>query len=194
MFKSHQKIALPLLLCLAAGCRCSPDQDAGGKPFEDGAKSYVVQVAKTDPGPLVKHVRFIEKTTELSGDSSGVLDEIVDALKDRPQIKRVEVQVFTDARGTSGYNLKVTQEQAETIVKHLVDKGVKPGIFVPAGYGEECPVEQGNSPGAFEKNRRVEFKILESGGSCNSLQLCPEALPLVPAEDRKYLSPDPCGK
>jgi hypothetical protein len=34
----------------------------------------------------------------------------------------------------------------------------------PVGYGRYCPVDEGDSEEAREKNRRVEFKILKMDG------------------------------
>ena len=51
------------------------------------------------------------------------------------------------------------------MVDYLVKKGVKRKKLRSAGYGEYCPVEDGHNEAAWEKNRRVEFKVLSIDGN-----------------------------
>jgi outer membrane protein OmpA-like peptidoglycan-associated protein len=118
------------------------------------------------------------------------LDQIAEVIIANPCILRVEVAAHTDQRGTSGYNLKLSKDRAEAVVAYLVGKGVDGKILSAAGYGETCPMNFGTSAGAFSKNKRIEFKLLETDKGCTGIEfVCREAvdLGLVPEEDRKYL-------
>jgi hypothetical protein len=41
---------------------------------------------------------------------------------------------------------------------------VDPGKIRSVGYGEYCPVDAASNEAAWEKNRRVEFKVLSVSG------------------------------
>ncbi len=47
---------------------------------------------------------------------------------------------------------------------YLVKKGIAAERLEAVGYGEEKPVDPANNAAAWDKNRRVEFMILERDG------------------------------
>ena len=57
-------------------------------------------------------------------------------------------------------NKRLTADRAASVVSYLVKKAVKPHKLLSVGFGEYCPVDKGHNEAAWEKNRRVEFKIL----------------------------------
>jgi hypothetical protein len=44
----------------------------------------------------------------------------------------------------------------------MLKRGISPKRLVSQGYGEYCPLDAGSNPAAWEKNRRVEFKIVKT--------------------------------
>ncbi len=44
----------------------------------------------------------------------------------------------------------------------LIQRGLKRSRLVSQGYGEYCPLDAGHTPAAWEKNRRVEFKVVKT--------------------------------
>jgi hypothetical protein len=44
----------------------------------------------------------------------------------------------------------------------VVKRGVGRKRLVSQGYGEYCPLEEAHTPAAWEKNRRVEFKVVKT--------------------------------
>jgi hypothetical protein len=50
-----------------------------------------------------------------------------------------------------------------------------------AGYGERCPLDPRHNPRAWEKNRRVEFKIIETDTGPTDIEIaCPAGQELIP--------------
>lgn len=88
-------------------------------------------------------------------------------LKENPQIV-IEISSHTDSKGDDEYNKKLSQERAESVVKHLIRKGIDPKRLVAKGYGEEKPIAPNelpdgtDNPDGRQKNRRTEFKIIGS--------------------------------
>jgi peptidoglycan-associated lipoprotein len=81
-------------------------------------------------------------------------------LKRNPAI-RVEIQGHTDERGSDEYNLMISESMAQAVKAALVDLGVSAHQLRTASNGEEQPLDPGHDPAAWDKNRRVEFRIIE---------------------------------
>ena len=47
------------------------------------------------------------------------------------------------------------------MVKYLITQGVPANRLAATGFGEYQPLEEGNSPEARARNRRIEFKLTE---------------------------------
>ena len=55
--------------------------------------------------------------------------------------------------------------------------------ILSAGYGERCPVELFYNAVSWEKNRRVEFKIIETDSGPTGVEVaCPAGAALVPRD------------
>jgi hypothetical protein len=53
----------------------------------------------------------------------------------------------------------------------LVEKGVEKSRVRSKGFGEYCPIDPGHNETAWEKNRRVEFKIVKTKDGPTGAQL-----------------------
>jgi peptidoglycan-associated lipoprotein len=82
---------------------------------------------------LEAHAAFLKKTTTVS----------------------VTVEGHTDARGTPEYNIALGERRGQSVVKYLENLGVAAGQMSVVSYGEEKPVDAGNTEDAFAKNRRA---------------------------------------
>jgi len=58
-------------------------------------------------------------------------------------------------------NWELSSARAIAVVKYLIDKGVSPQRLVAAGFGEFQPIDPGNTPEAYSRNRRIELKLTE---------------------------------
>jgi outer membrane protein OmpA-like peptidoglycan-associated protein len=97
--------------------------------------------------------------------SYDILDAVAATINNNPQIDLIEVQGHADERGDDDYNLRLTADRAASVVTYLTKKGVKAKKVRSMGYGEYCPVDAGHNEAAWEKNRRVEFKVLSIDGT-----------------------------
>ena len=93
--------------------------------------------------------------------SYGILHSVAQVMRDYPRL-RVEVQGHTDSVGSDRYNMKLSRKRAYAVRRHLIEKeGIAPDRLEAQGYGERVPIADNKTPEGKEKNRRVEFIILE---------------------------------
>lgn len=108
-----------------------------------------------------QQVQFENNSAAIRPQSHALLAEVADVLIRHPQLVRVEVQGHTDDRGTKAHNQALSQQRAEAVRAYLIQAGVEPERLVAVGYGPSRPLMPNITPTAREKNRRIEFAILE---------------------------------
>jgi len=60
--------------------------------------------------------------------------------------------------------MKLSDKRAKAVVKWLVTRGsVDSSRLMSHGYGFEEPIAENSTPEGRQKNRRVQFKIMEKG-------------------------------
>jgi OmpA-OmpF porin, OOP family len=77
----------------------------------------------------------------------------------------IELQGYTDARGTENYNIGLSERRAESVQRYLVSKKVPLYRISIVGLGKEDPVADNKSEQGRAQNRRVEVRVLKSTGS-----------------------------
>ncbi|MDT8273024.1 MAG: OmpA family protein [Desulfomonilia bacterium] len=97
----------------------------------------------------------VDKAT-LKEESVKQLQHVVTLMKDNPELV-LEVQGHTDDQGSDDYNMKLSQQRAETVVTYLGLFGIDAGRLAPKGYGESTPVAPNTTEEGRAKNRRVEL-------------------------------------
>lgn len=93
--------------------------------------------------------------------SHSLLDDVASVLIDHPELLKVRIEGHTDSRGGADYNRRLSDARAKAVRQYLVDKGVDGARLDAIGYGEDRPVDPRETPEAWEKNRRVDFFIVE---------------------------------
>lgn len=127
---------------------------------EAPVKAHHVEV-KADHIVIDQKVQFDTGKATILAESNPLLDEIAETLKANPQIKKIEIQGYTDSSGDSAKNHKISLERAKAVVDGLVARGASKDALVAKGYGEEKPIGDNKTDEGKEKNRRVEFLILD---------------------------------
>ena len=104
-------------------------------------------------------VTFELNSATLTADASAILLRVADALRGEPNL-RAEIAGHTDSSGADAYNLRLSQERADSVLQFLVRQGIERNRLVARGYGETQPVADNATPSGRERNRRVEFNVL----------------------------------
>jgi peptidoglycan-associated lipoprotein len=88
------------------------------------------------------------------------VEEVAAYLKGKPG-HMVEIEGHCDERGTEEYNRALGERRALAVREYLVNLGIQAERIHTISYGEDRPAEIGSSEGAWAKNRRGEFILLE---------------------------------
>ena len=108
---------------------------------------------------LKKEVHFQHDSTDVLPDSLGLLEELAELFKNKPEIRLAEVQGHTDNTGSAVYNQRLSQGRAQAVVDTLVRLGVSPDRLVAKGYGADKPLVPNSTDANRAKNRRVQVII-----------------------------------
>ena len=121
---------------------------------EGGVKYYdrVLQDGKI----IVNGIRFDVGKATLKQESMGAINEIYNLMKENPDLK-FSVEGHTDSQGDDAFNMKLSQERAETVMNTLIKLGIPAEKLSAKGWGESRPVSNNASPEDMANNRRVEF-------------------------------------
>jgi len=71
------------------------------------------------------------------------------------------IEGHTDTTGPKAFNQKLSEDRAEKVKSHLVEKGVDGTRLSTKGFGEDSPKVSNNTRDGRITNRRVEFKVLD---------------------------------
>ena len=77
---------------------------------------------------------------------------------------RIEIGGHADWRGSDAYNLDLSNKRANAVLEYLVGKypQITREQYTAQGYGEKVPVATNKTVEGMAKNRRVEFKVLNT--------------------------------
>jgi len=103
-------------------------------------------------------VYFETGSANLTENSEAILDEAAAELKRYPNLA-IEVQAYTDSRGSDALNLKISEDRAQSVRTYLINKGVNADKLSAKGYGEANPVATNDTAEGRAQNRRVELSV-----------------------------------
>ena len=112
---------------------------------------------------VLRGVNFDFNKSSLTANARTILDSVAEGLNKRSDIK-VELDGHTDSKGSDAYNLRLSQQRADSVRRYLAGKGIAADRLTAKGMGESAPVADNETDEGRELNRRVELKVLESSG------------------------------
>lgn len=103
--------------------------------------------------------------------SFDLMNEIGSVITKNPQIKRIRIEGHASSEGSAAHNKKLSDERAKSVMKYLTDHGIAATTLTAVGYGIEKPIADNSTEEGREKNRRVEFTILEQDVTQKKVQV-----------------------
>lgn len=100
-------------------------------------------------------------------ESHDLLNEVAKVMNENMHINKVQVEghasLEKDSPNHRAYNKRLSDARARAVMEYLVGKGVARDRLTSKGFGNEKPLESDATDEGRERNRRVEFTILEQG-------------------------------
>ncbi len=147
------------------------DVDAGGCAYDrdkDGVKDYEDECPNSMPHAKIKadgcadfvsfNLYYAPRVNEITPKSMSVLEKAVGFLKEHPEYK-VKIIGHTDNVGDADYNMKLSKDRAEDVLKLFNRKGINFNRLEAVGKGESDPVESNDTDAGRELNRRIEVEL-----------------------------------
>lgn len=127
--------------------------------IEDKTEEEAIEEVAENTFRLDK-VYFETGESNLLPESYTQLDGLVKMMASNPLMK-IRIEGHTDNQGDPQLNKKLSLERAYNVREYLISKGIS-GIRIQfKGYGETQPLVPNDSEENRQKNRRVEFVIIE---------------------------------
>ncbi len=148
-------------------------RDAWNSPGSAASEKKVAAVANTATvtdadrgrcsGDLAKlasqrKILFENASSNLDAASNTVLDKIVETIGGCGQMK-VSIEGHTDSKGSAGFNERLSQARANSVLEYLAKAGIDRSRLTAKGYGESKPIASNKTRKSRALNRRIEFKI-----------------------------------
>ena len=105
------------------------------------------------------NIYFETDSFRILPESEPELQKLVVFLEKNSTLK-VEVQGHTDDTGLAEKNLILSDKRARSVAEYLVSKHIEEQRLTWAGYGENRPVAENDTPEGRRMNRRTTIKIL----------------------------------
>ncbi|MFC0308547.1 porin OmpA [Gallibacterium trehalosifermentans] len=139
-----------------------------GLSYRFGQGQQAVPEVVSKKFALSSDVLFAFGKANLKPEAEQALDNLQQEIAKVSTLSSVEVAGYTDRIGSDKYNLKLSQDRANTVANYLVSKSVSPDVIKAVGYGEANPVT-GNTCDAVKgrkaliaclaPDRRVEVSV-----------------------------------
>jgi len=111
---------------------------------------------------ILEKINFKTGSAEILPESNAILDAVATTINHHPEFELMEIAGHADERSSDASNLKLTQGRVDAVAAAMEKRGVARTKLQTKGYGEYCPEDPGHNEAAWEKNRRVEFKIVRT--------------------------------
>lgn len=106
-------------------------------------------------------IHFDTDRDTIKSNSTRILDEVAQLIKNHPELVKIRVEGHTDTVGDAKSNLALSKRRAIAVRQYLVERGVDPDRLIAEGYGGDNPIAENTTDAGRAKNRRVAFTILD---------------------------------
>ncbi|MFN5317951.1 MAG: OmpA family protein [Bacteroidia bacterium] len=149
--------------CLKIKLKSLDSKDLGTEQtMQQNIDAFNKTNGKTENASIVlKNVQFNKGSAELLPQSYGELNKLGSYLKANPTV-RVQISGHTCNTGNPESNVTLSKNRAQAVQDYLIKMGVQASQLSVTGYGGSMPLVANTSDANKQKNRRVEFKVLEN--------------------------------
>src|SRR5262245_43438162 len=184
-------VGASMLLALVAVAGC------GGVTQFDGGKAFAINGTPPPPPPppppkeepkpparvelrdnkidFKEKIQFEVNKSVIKPESFSLLHDIAEVIKKNPQVKKISIEGHASAEGEAKANKKLSDDRAKSVMDYLVKKEtVEANRMTAKGWGEEKPIADNATEEGREKNRRVEFLVVEQDVTSKKVEIDPK--------------------
>ena len=110
---------------------------------------------------VLKNIFFDTDKSDIKDESKQELEKLIDFLSENNSI-RIEISGHTDNVGDSKHNMVLSENRAKSVCDFLTNNGIEKSRLTYKGFGDTQPIKQNNTDENRAKNRRTEFKIIQT--------------------------------
>jgi outer membrane protein OmpA-like peptidoglycan-associated protein len=120
----------------------------------------VLQTTDTPRGLVVNMADVLFETGKyaLSQDAQLKLAKLSGIIQAHPGLN-LAIEGYTDTTGSPDFNLKLSQQRADTVQQFLISQGLSPDTVTSKGMGQADPVADNSTAAGRKQNRRVEIIV-----------------------------------
>lgn len=120
----------------------------------------ILQTTDTPRGLVVNMADVLFETNKyaLSQDAQLKLAKLSGIIQAHPGLN-LAIEGYTDTTGTPDYNLKLSQQRADTVRDFLISQGLSADTITAKGLGQANPVADNSTAAGRKANRRVEIIV-----------------------------------
>jgi OOP family OmpA-OmpF porin len=119
-------------------------------------------------------IQFEVNKADIKPESFSLLHDIAEVIKANPQVKKISIEGHASAEGDAKKNKKLSDDRAKAVMTHLVKKeGIDAARLTSKGWGSEKPIASNDDEEGREKNRRVEFLVVEQEVTNKKVEIDP---------------------
>ena len=177
-------------LLLGGGVACSGvTQFAGAQPFTIAGTPPPPPppVAKEEPKPppppprvelrdnkieFKEKIQFEVNKAIIKEESFSLLHDIGEVIKKNSHLKKIAIEGHASAEGDAKRNKKLSDDRSKAVLEYLAKKeGIEAARMTAKGWGEEKPIASNDTEDGREKNRRVEFLVIEQDVTAKKVEI-----------------------
>ncbi len=116
-------------------------------------------------------IQFEANSAIIKDVSSSLLHEIAEVIRKNPQVKKISIEGHASSEGDvpPGHNKKLSDDRAKAVMTYLVQKeSIEAARLDAKGWGSEKPLASNDNEEGREKNRRVEFLVVDQGAQATA--------------------------
>jgi len=120
----------------------------------------VLQTTDTPRGLVVNMADVLFETGKynLSSDAQLKLAKLSGIIQAHPGLN-LAIEGYTDTTGSADFNMKLSQQRADTVRDFLIAQGLLADTITSKGFGEANPIADNSTAAGRKQNRRVEIVV-----------------------------------
>jgi len=119
-------------------------------------------------------IQFDVNKATIKEASFSLLHDIADVIKQNPQVKKISIEGHASSEGDAKFNLKLSDDRSKSVMAFLVKKeSIDAARLTARGWGSEKPIAPNDTEEGREKNRRVEFLVVEQDVTAKKVEIDP---------------------